>query len=53
MLIPSFFCSIIGKSSFGRQDNENLEPLALNVKILPLLDITSTSLLSSYFLTTS
>ena len=53
IFIPSVCWSIIGKSSFGRQDNENLDPLALNVNILPLFDITSTSLLSSSFLTIS
>ena len=53
IFIPLLSLSIIGKSSFGRQARENLEPLALKVKIFPLLEIISTSLSSSNFLTTS
>ena len=53
ILIPSVFCSIIGKSSLGRLDRENLEPLALRVRIFPSFESTSTSLSSSNFLTMS
>ena len=53
ILNPLLSVSIIGKSYLGRQAKENLEPSALNVNNLPLLEIISISLLSSTFLTMS
>ena len=42
--------SIIGNSSFGRQDKENFETFDLIVSIFPSFDINSISLVSGNFL---
>ena len=51
ILIPEFFWSIIGKSSFGKHARENLDPSARKVNNFPSLVIISISLFSSIFLT--
>ena len=50
ILLPISSTSIIGKSSFGRQPKENLELPDLKVRNFPLLEMTSSSLLSGSFL---
>ena len=43
------FVSIIGNSSFGKQDKENFDTFDLIVNIFPSLDINSISLVSGNF----
>ena len=52
-VVPSFSVSIIGKSSFGKDAKENLDPFALRVNNFPLFEIISISQSSSSFLTIS